>query len=407
MTEELELKKLVEDAAEKKAAEVISKYVENEKAKSLTNFVEVKSAGDKHTAAAYLIALAKSKRENTTVGEAADALIEQATISKNKAAKARFVEVKKAINTSQSDRGGVFVPEDLWTELVESLMPASFMDQLGATIIDMPHGNMTFAGIDDTVQFRYGCECEDVEVSDVDTYGIKLLAKNVSAAFEICEDWMNYAVDAAPRLLLNEISRKAELVKSASVLLGEGGSTPGGIALMAGNQLQATSPVGGYTYESVTNDLAAMIQAVEENNVSGNLVWIMNATTKGGIMRLTNALGLRPYFDEIVTSGTLFGHKIIISNVVPNNYTADPLLPAPYNTLDMSKVFLGQGSDILFARAKDLEIKEISGYAYKNANGKTNVSNNAIIRASMAFDVALLNGGKRFAVLNDCGWGNL
>ena len=177
-----------------------------------------------------------------------------------------------AQNLSSGAAGGFLVPEDVSTEVIELLRPASVVTAMAPRIVPMPDGNMTQNRRASGANFGYGDEGADAPVTGYSYGQMKLSAKKMSGIVPISNDLMRSASTAVDRMVRDDAIADAAQIQDRYFLRGAGTEfAPKGLRYQlvgtpaAGTNILTMTASPGL--QKVTSDLGRLELALANANV--------------------------------------------------------------------------------------------------------------------------------------------
>lgn len=92
-------------------------------------------------------------------------------------------DVHMALSTVTAGSGGVLVPENFSTSVIESLRPKSVIRNMGAVSLPLNNGNLTMPRVIGNTQVSYIGTEEDIQVTDMQFGDLKLSSKKLQLSF--------------------------------------------------------------------------------------------------------------------------------------------------------------------------------------------------------------------------------
>lgn len=272
-------------------------------------------------------------------------------------------DVHMALSTVTPGSGGVLVPENFSTSVIESLRPKSVIRSMGAVSLPLNNGNLTMSRIIGNTQVAYLGAEEDIQVTDMQFDDLKLTAKKSAAIVPIANDLLAYA-GVNPRIdgqVSNDLavsmglSEDLHFIRSAG-----GGSLPKGLRYWApaGNVLPAPA---GATLAIVDLYLGGMMLRLETANVDlAGCGWIMAPRTLRWLQSLRDGNGNKAYPE--IDLGLLKGYKVALTTQIPTNLGVGG---------NESEIYFVNFADCYIGEDTTLAIAISTEASYKDAGGNT------------------------------------
>lgn len=292
---------------------------------------------------------------------------------------AEAFQTARALSTSAPSTGGVFVPENLSSEVIELLMGQTVAIKLGALTTPFP-GNLTIGRINSGVTIGYVGEEQLITPSQPSTGAIKLSGKKAAALVAVTNDLLAKAPEFADAILLQLLLDGMAQTRERSFYRGVGSeAAPKGIR----NWINASNKQNqsGTTYTAAISDYLDLVRKVVESNVNiDGAAFVMSFRTKAALMKMVDGNGNK-VFPELAAD-KLFGFAVGISGAIPNTLNGSN-----------SEVYFGQHRDAFLApdSTRPLEVVSVPNGAYSDGtNVVAGLSNDTTpVRILESHDVAL------------------
>ncbi|MBR8135141.1 phage major capsid protein [Burkholderia cenocepacia] len=270
-------------------------------------------------------------------------------------------EVAMSLNTLSSSAGGVLVPENLSSEVIELLRPKSVVRKLGARTLPLPNGNLTIPRLKGGAIVGYIGADSDIPATQQQFDDLQLTAKKLAALVPIANDLIKYSgvnpnVD---QLTVNDLTSAIGTREDKAFIRDDGtANTPKGLRFwaLASNVLTASD---GSTLQKIETDLGKAILALE--NADANLTqpgWIMAPRTFRFLEGLRDGNGNKVYPE--LANGMLKGYPVGKTTQVPINLG---------ETGKESEIYFADFGDVFIGETETLEIDYSKEATYKDADG--------------------------------------
>ncbi|WP_175692699.1 phage major capsid protein [Burkholderia ambifaria] len=270
-------------------------------------------------------------------------------------------EVAMSLNTLSSSAGGVLVPENLSSEVIELLRPKSVVRKLGARTLPLSNGNITIPRLKGGAIVGYIGADSDMPVTEQKFDDLKLTAKKMAALVPIANDLIKYAgvnpnVD---QIVVGDLTAAIGAREDKAFIRDDGtANTPKGLRFwaLASNVITASD---GSTLQKIETDLGKSILALE--NADANLTepgWIMAPRTFRFLEGLRDGNGNKVYPE--LANGTLKGYPVGKTTQVPINLG---------ETGKESEIYFTDFGDVFIGEEETLEIDYSKEATYKDADG--------------------------------------
>lgn len=263
----------------------------------------------------------------------------------------------------QGSLGGFLVPEDVSTEVIELLRPASVVTAMGPRIVPMPNGNMTTNRRATGATFTYGGELTDAPATGY-TYGqVKLSAKKLSGIIPISNDLLRSASTSVDRMVRDDAVQDAAQIQDRYFLRGSGTEyAPKGLRYqLVGTDFASTNILtmtATPDLQKVDNDLGRLELALGNANVPyTGAHWIMSPRVAMYLTNLRDGNGNKAYPE--MSDGMLRKKPVHITTEIPDNLGGGT----------ESEIMLVHPAHILVGEHMGIEVAMSTEAAYKDSGG--------------------------------------
>jgi HK97 family phage major capsid protein len=290
-------------------------------------------------------------------------------------------------NMGAGSAGGFLVPEDVSSEFIELLRPASVIMRGGPIVLPMPNGNLTMNRQATGSSFAYIGEQEDTPATGMTVGQVKLSAKKLAGLVPISNELLQASSTAVDRLVRDDIVTGSALAMDLAFLRGPGTAhSPLGLrnqllgtAFAASNILTVTA---GNTLTTITADLGRMELALLNANIAMTRpAWIMAPRTA---MRLRNIRdGNGNFAFPEMQNGTLRGKPVLITTNVPTNLGGGGA---------ESEIYLADFANVIVGEHMGVEIAMSTEAAYRDASNTLQAAfsrHETVMRAILQHDIGL------------------
>ena len=271
-------------------------------------------------------------------------------------------EVAMSLNTLSSSAGGVLVPENLSSEVIELLRPKSVVRRLGARSLPFENGNVTMPRLKGGAIVGYIGADSDMPATEQKFDDLKLSAKKMAALVPIANDLIKYAgvnpnVD---QIVVGDLTAAIGAREDKAFIRDDGtANTPKGLRFwaLASNVITASD---GSTLQKMETDLGKAILALE--NADANLSqpgWIMAPRTFRFLEGMRDGNGNKVYPE--LANGMLKGYPVGKTTQVPINLG---------DAGKESEIYFTDFGDVFIGEAETLEIDYSKEATYKDAGGE-------------------------------------
>lgn len=272
-------------------------------------------------------------------------------------------DVHMALSVVTPGAGGVLVPQNFATDIIESLRPVSVVRKMGVTSLPLNNGNLTMPRITGNTVVSYIGSDTDIPVTGMTFADTKLSAKTAAAIVPISNDLLamsgvNPRVDA---IVASDLTVSMGLSEDLHFIRADGsGVLPKGLRHWAPafNVLPAPA-VADLTLEKIDLFLGGMMLRLESANVQmKSCGWLMAPRVLRWLQSLRDGNGNKAYPE--IDQGLLKGYPTGLSTQIPTNLGADG---------DESEIYFVNFADCMIGEDMDLTIGFSSEASYKDAEG--------------------------------------
>jgi len=303
-------------------------------------------------------------------------------------------------NMSTGAAGGFLVPEDVSSEVIELLRPASVVMRGGPRVVPLPNGNLTMNRVATGSTFTYTGEQQDIGATGMTLGQVKLSAKKLTGLIPISNDLLSSASIAVDRLVRDDIVNGSAIAMDQAFLRSAGGdNAPLGLRHQLTGTPFATSNIlaatGGNTLASITADLGRIELALLNANIPlTGAAWIGAPRTMMRLRNIRDGNG-NPAFPEM-QQGQLRGLPFMNTTTVPINLGGGA----------ESELYLIAFPHVLVGEHSGLQIATSTEAAYRDATGTMQAAysrDETVIRAIQHHDIGLRHF-PAVAVLTGVNW---
>ena len=276
-------------------------------------------------------------------------------------------DVAAALNSGSPSAGGVLIPTNMATELIELLRPKAIVRRLGARSLPLNNGNLTIPRLKGGASVGYIGADSDIPATEQSFGDLKLSAKKMAALVPISNDLLSNAGISpdVEQVVVDDLTSAVAAREDLAFLRGDGsGNTPKGMRgwSLPGNCITAPAPatVDAAFLQAVENFLNGLILLLE--SVDANLVkpgWGMSPRTFRFLEGLRDGKGNKVYPE--MAQGQLKGYPIGKTTQIPNNLGASG---------DESEIYFADFADCFIGEDKGLTIDFSKEATYIGQDGK-------------------------------------
>jgi HK97 family phage major capsid protein len=270
-------------------------------------------------------------------------------------------EVAMSLNTLTSSAGGILVPANLSSEVIELLRPKSVVRKLGARTLPISNGNITIPRLKGGAVVGYVGADSDMPATEQQFDDLQLTAKKLAALVPIANDLLKYAgvnpnVD---QIVVADLTAAIGAREDKAFIRDDGtANTPKGLRFwaVAGNLLKASD---GATIQKVETDLNKAILALE--GADANMTqpgWIMAPRVFRFLSGMRDGNGNKVYPE--LDNGMLKGYPVGKTTQIPINLGAGT---------NESEIYFVDFGDVFIGEEETLEIDYSKEATYKDSEG--------------------------------------
>ncbi|MGB3290942.1 MAG: phage major capsid protein [Burkholderiaceae bacterium] len=276
--------------------------------------------------------------------------------------------IAASLNTLTSGAGGVLVPTNLSSEVIELLRPKSVVRRLGARSLPLNNGNVTIPRLKGGAVVGYIGSDSDIPVTQQEFDDLKLSAKKLTALVPISNDLLatsssNPNVDA---IVVGDLTAAIALREDKAFIRDDGASNnPKGLRYWApvANVYPASQAAPTIAQVSTElNKLVLVLEAADANMTAAG--WVMAPRTKRFLQAMRDGNGNKVYPE--LDQGMLMGYPVGTTTQVPINLTVGAGSTA---TADGSEIYFADFGDCFIGEEEQLVIDYSKEATYKDGSG--------------------------------------
>ena len=290
--------------------------------------------------------------------------------------------VSMAISTAAAS-GGVLIPENLHSEVIELLSDRTIVRKLGARSIPLPNGNMGLPRAAGGAQASYTGEGKDATASESRFDDVKLTAKTLIALVPISNQLIGRAGFNVEQLVLQDILTAISVREDKAFMRDDGtGDTPIGMKTRATqwNRLLPWDAAAEANLNTIDTYLDALIlMAMNGNSNMISCGWGMSNRTYMKLFGLRDGNGNKVYPE--MAQGMLKGYPIERTSAIPVNLGAGG---------NESEIYFADFNDVVIAEDGVMSVDFSKEATYKDADGNlvsAFARNQSLIRVITEHDI--------------------
>lgn len=274
--------------------------------------------------------------------------------------------IAASLNTLTPGAGGVLVPENLSTEVIELLRPKSVVRKLGARAMPLNNGNLTIPRLKGGAVVGYIGSDSDIPTSQQEFDDLKLSAKKLTGLVPISNDLLatSSANPNVDQIVVGDLTSAMGTREDKAFIRDNGtGDTPKGLRYWAPTQNVYAAAQPKPTIPEVSLELNKLVLVLESADANMTAVgWVMAPRTKRFLQALRDGNGNKVYPE--LDQGFLMGYPVGITTQIPTNLAvgADSNGSEIY-LADFGDCFIGEDSRLVIDFSKEA--------TYTDGEGKT------------------------------------
>lgn len=261
----------------------------------------------------------------------------------------------KALAAGDGVAGGFTISEELSTEVIELLRPATTVRRSQPIVIPMSNGTFTMPGLASGAQSNYSGENQNGGITEPTFRDVKLTFKKLITLVPVSNDLLRYSSASADTVVRDDLVNSMAQREDLAFLRGDGAQdTPIGMRNLvpAANVISANATVN---LGNVTNDLASLVLKLQEGNVRMiRPTWFMAPRTQQFLMTVRDGNGNYAFRAEMLT-GKLWTWPFMITTQIPINLGGGT---------DESEIYLVDMADAIIGEAMTLTVDASQEAAY-------------------------------------------
>uniref|UniRef100_UPI003342B2E1 phage major capsid protein n=1 Tax=Castellaniella defragrans TaxID=75697 RepID=UPI003342B2E1 len=276
--------------------------------------------------------------------------------------------IAASLNTLTSGAGGVLVPTNLSSEVIELLRPKSVVRRLGARSLPLNNGNVTIPRLKGGAVVAYIGSDSDIPTTQQEFDDLKLSAKKLTALVPISNDLLatssaNPNVDA---IVVGDLTSAIALREDKAFIRDDGAANnPKGLRYWAPVTNVYPASQAAPTLAQVStelNKLVLVLEAADANMTAAG--WVMAPRTKRFLQAMRDGNGNKVYPE--LDQGMLMGYPVGVTTQVPVNLTVGAGSAA---TADGSEIYFADFGDCFIGEEEQLVIDYSKEATYKDGSG--------------------------------------
>ncbi|WP_312374998.1 phage major capsid protein [Pseudomonas oryzihabitans] len=270
-------------------------------------------------------------------------------------------DVAMALSTVTPGAGGVLVPTNFSSSVIESLRPKSVVRRMGAVSLPLNNGNLTIPRIIGNTTVTYIGTEQDIPVTEMQFADLKLTAKKAAALVPISNDLLAYS-GINPNIdtqVSNDLATSMGLSEDLNFIRGAGtGVLPKGLRFWAIARNIVPQPAA-VDIQTVDTFLSGLMLRLETANVDLNgCGWIMHPRSLRWLQSIRDDVGNKA-FPEI-DQGLLKGYRVALTTQIPTNL-GDKGNESEIYFVNFADCYIGEDQNLTFAISTEASYKDANG----------------------------------------------
>lgn len=305
-------------------------------------------------------------------------------------------------NMGTGAAGGFLVPEDVSSEVIELLRPASVVMALSPQTVDMPAGNLTINRLATGAAASYIGEQTDTPATGVGFGQVKLSAKKLAALIPISNDLLRASGVAADRIVRDDLVVSLAQRMDLAFIRGAGTQfSPLGLRFQHTGTPFASTHVLGVTGSATLADVTTNLGRLELALMNADVAmtrpgWLMAPRTMMFLQNLRDGNG-NFAFPE-VQLGQLRGKPFRVTTQIPTNLGGGT---------NETELYLADFAHVVVGEHMGIEVALSTEAAYRDASNNLQAAfsrDETVMRAIAQHDIGLRHL-PAVAVLTGVTWG--
>lgn len=272
----------------------------------------------------------------------------------------------KILEASEDSGGGVLVPTQHSTEVIELLRERAVFRSMNPTTVPMPTGSLQIPKITGGATAAYIGESQNIQKTEQTTGMVNLSWKKLAAVVPISNDFLRFETYGADGMIRNDLVAAMQGREDIAFIRGDGTeNTPKGLAHFcpAANKFNANGTV---TIDTITEEALAAILLLRNAHVRMiNVGWLWSPRTTLYLKSLRDTNGNFVFKPEL-DAGTFFGYPYADTTVIPDDLNAST--ESEVYLCDFADVVLGESMNLMIDTSSEASYWD--GTAYQSAYSK-------------------------------------
>jgi HK97 family phage major capsid protein len=310
--------------------------------------------------------------------------------------------IKKSLQASSFSAGGALIPENMSSELIELLRPATVVRRMGARVIDNPTGRLDIGRQNSGATSGWIGEGEAIVPSQPSFGRLVLTGKKLATFVPISNDLLNQVPMGMEDFVGNDMLLSHAVAEDSAYIRSLGTENkPTGIRYLV-DQANNVIATAGTTLAQIDEDLTtAMYRVIDANVVGQRAGWLMHPRTFLYLMTLRDASGAGAgtggyAFMDMLARGELLGAPIGLTTSIPKNLGGGTETELYYGLFD--QLLIGETGEVR------MESSNSAGYVQSATQHNAFQEDETVLRLIHKVD-SKLRHNRAFSVVTGITWG--
>jgi len=262
--------------------------------------------------------------------------------------------VVKALEASDLAAGGILVPTEYSTDIIELLRERAVVRSTGPRIVPMETGSVQIPKITGGATASYVGESQNIDPTEPTFGSINLTWKKLAAIIPMSNDLLRLNAISADGIVRDDAVSALAIREDQAFIRGDGTEfTPKGLYnwTPAANKFNATA---SFDLDKVTGDISTAILKMR-NGLSRMIspYWMWSPRTEMYLMQVRDSNGNFAFRDEMA-GGRFWGFPFVSTTTIPDTLGSG----------DKSEIYLFDTADVILGEVNRLEVSASDVAAY-------------------------------------------
>jgi HK97 family phage major capsid protein len=256
----------------------------------------------------------------------------------------------KALVAGIGSSGAFIIPDEFSDSMIPLLYPRVVVRKAGATVLPMPHANMTLPSISYGALSYWAEEHVPINVGQPAFGVIHSAYRKFVSLTPISADILRYALPQFDQQLATHLAASVASLEDIAFLRSDGSaSAPRGLYSFCNGTGNTVASTYAYNVTTIISELTACANLLLAQKIPMlNPGWVMNGATRLFLQTLANTNGIYPFAHEL-SKGKLLGYPVYETTAIPVNLTIS-------GNTNCSEIYLCDFSEAIILETTSLEI---------------------------------------------------